>query len=108
MAQFGPGDFRSQRYPRLEGENLAKNLAIVDVIAAIAAEKGIATAQVALAWLLQKGDDVVAIPGTKRVKWLEQNVGAAAVALTQTDMERLQNVSLASGARYSDMSSIDA
>jgi aryl-alcohol dehydrogenase-like predicted oxidoreductase len=99
-------DFRRSQ-PRLQGENLEHNLAIVDVIEAVAREKGATPAQVALAWVHAQGDDVVPIPGTKRRKYLEQNVAALDVELTAEDLARLESVGQAAGARYADMSSVN-
>ena len=73
---FRAGDFRAVAFPRLAGENLEANRSLVDELAAIATEVGAEPAQVALAWVLSRGDDVVPIPGTKRRRWLEQNAAA--------------------------------
>jgi aryl-alcohol dehydrogenase-like predicted oxidoreductase len=106
------GDSRNSAYfPRLNGEGLDANLALVDRIAAIADEKGATPGQLALAWVLAQGDDVVPIPGTKRVAYLEENVGAADVQLTADDLAALDAAvprDAVVGARYGDMSSIDA
>jgi aryl-alcohol dehydrogenase-like predicted oxidoreductase len=72
---FAPDDFR-RRSPRFQGENFAKNLELVEQVKAIADEKGITAGQLALSWLLAQGDDIVPIPGTKRRKYLEENIGA--------------------------------
>jgi aryl-alcohol dehydrogenase-like predicted oxidoreductase len=100
-------DFR-RRNPRFAEEALRANLAIVDTVRAIADAKGATPAQVALAWVLAQGEDVVPIPGTKRVRYLEENVGALDVALTADEREQL-TTALPSpvGARYPDMSTID-
>ena len=86
MSALGSEDFRS-RNPRFAGEAGAANLAIVDAVSKVAETKGVAPAQVALAWVYRAGRrlgiPVVPIPGTKRVKWLEQNVGALDVELTR-------------------------
>jgi aryl-alcohol dehydrogenase-like predicted oxidoreductase len=106
---FAPDDFR--RYnPRFQGENLRRNLDLVDAVQAIAAEKGVEPGQLALAWLLAQGEDVVPIPGTRRVPYLEQNVAAVRVELTDADLARIAAVAprgVAAGDRYPDMSSID-
>jgi aryl-alcohol dehydrogenase-like predicted oxidoreductase len=97
-----PTDFRRGQ-PRLTGDNYEINLAKTKVIHEIAAEKGAAPGQIALAWLLHKGPDFVSIPGTRRVANLEQNVGAASVALSTEDMRRLEEalpVGAAQGDRY--------
>ena len=101
-------DFR--RYaPRFQGENFARNLELVEEIKRIAEEKGVTPSQLALAWVLARGDDIVPIPGTKRVKYLEQNAAAVDVELTPEDLDRIDEVfprGAASGERYPDMSSI--
>lgn len=89
--ELAPGDFRRGQ-ARFTDEALAANRAVVDVVADIAAGHGCTAGQVALAWALDRGDDVVPIPGTKRVAYLEQNVGAAAVTLTDDDRARLDAV----------------
>ncbi len=106
-SQLSKDDSRAQRFPRFEGENLKENLRIVDVVREVAAQKDAAPAQVALAWLLHKGKDIVPIPGTKKRKWLEQNAGAAAITLSADDMQRLESVGGAVGQRYADMRTID-
>ena len=102
LAEF---DFR-RGIPRFEGENFQRNLDLVAEVRKIAAEKDVSPAQLALAWLLAQGDDVVPIPGTKRAARVEENVGAAAVELTADDLARIDAISpvgAASGDRYSDM-----
>ena len=100
-------DFR-RRAPRFAEEALAANLAIVDTVRSVADAKGATPAQVALAWVLAQGDDVVPIPGTKRVRYLEENIGALDVVLTADELDRLTTaLPAAVGARYPDMSSID-
>ena len=86
-------DFR-RRSPRFQGANFSKNLEIVDAVAAMAQEKGCTPAQLALAWVLAQGDDVVPIPGTKRVSRLEENLGALDVALEPGDLDRLGQLSV--------------
>ena len=81
---FEEGDFRAG-LPRFAPENAAANGALVEIVRGIAAGKGCSAAQVALAWLLAKGDDIVPIPGTKRLKYLEDNVAAVAVSLSETE-----------------------
>ena len=96
------GDFR-RNAPRFQGENLQHNLGLVDEIAALAAAKGCTAAQLALAWVLAQGDDIVPIPGTKRRSYLEQNVAALDVALTVDDLARLDQAmppGAAAGTRY--------
>jgi aryl-alcohol dehydrogenase-like predicted oxidoreductase len=99
---LAPGDWRRMN-PRFQGENLAHNLALVGRVEALAREKGITAAQLALAWLLSRGKDVVPIPGTRRRARLEENVAAASVALTPADLARLDEAAppgAASGTRY--------
>ncbi len=106
---FAPDDFRRSN-PRFQGENFHKNLQLVERIGQIAREKECAPSQLALAWVLAQGDDVVPIPGTKHVKYLEENVAALDVHLTQDDLRRIEEVfppNAASGARYADMSSVN-
>jgi aryl-alcohol dehydrogenase-like predicted oxidoreductase len=98
-------DFRAQNDPRLQGENFDRNQAIADLVKEIAAAHGALPGQVALAWLLAKGDDIVPIPGTKRRTYLEQNIAAAELRLDADDMGRLdgalQEIGVA-GARYTE------
>jgi aryl-alcohol dehydrogenase-like predicted oxidoreductase len=106
---FEDGDFRTN-HPRFQGENFQRNLDLVERVRAIADEKGCAPGQLALAWVLRQGEDIVPIPGTKRVRYLEENVAAADVELTDDDLARLDEVApvgVAAGERYADMSSID-
>jgi aryl-alcohol dehydrogenase-like predicted oxidoreductase len=101
-------DFR-RRGPRFQAAALTANLAIVDAVRALADRLGATPGQVALAWVLAQGDDVVPIPGTKRVAYLEENVAAAAVTVTSADLAELDRaVPAAVGDRYPDMSSIDS
>jgi aryl-alcohol dehydrogenase-like predicted oxidoreductase len=94
-------DFRKTN-PRFTGQNFQRNLAIADAVQAIAAEAGVTPAQVALAWLLAKGDDVVPIPGTKRVSRLEENVAADAVTLTEDQRRRLDELPPAEGGHHTE------
>ena len=108
---FAPDDYR-RNAPRFQGDNFAKNLELVEQVKAIALEKGITAGQLALAWLLAQGDDIVPIPGTKRRTYLEENIGAATVTLTADDLSRINAVApqgVAAGDRYTaqSMSSID-
>jgi aryl-alcohol dehydrogenase-like predicted oxidoreductase len=89
--------------PRFQGENFQKNLDLVAKISEIAAEKNVTPAQLALAWVLAQGDDIAPIPGTKRRKYLEQNLAAAEIKLTKQDLARINEVAphgAAAGARY--------
>ena len=101
-------DFR--RYlPRLQAENLDANVALADAVRVMADEKGVTAAQLSLAWVLHQGPDVVPIPGTKRVRWLEENVAAADIALGAEDLARLDELAppgAAVGERYPDMSTV--
>ena len=95
------GDFR-RRGPRFTGENLDANLALAARVAEIAQEKGITPAQLALAWVLDRGEDIVPIPGTKRRTYLEQNAAAVDVTLTDEDRARLDALPAAAGTRYDE------
>jgi len=95
-------DYR-HRSPRFQGENFLKNLLLVGKIKEIAAEKGITPSQLALAWLLAQGEDIVPIPGTKRRQYLEENVAATQVVLTPEELQRIEEISpkgIAVGDRY--------
>src|SRR5829696_85601 len=105
LDQLAEDDFRRFQ-PRLQGENLEANVAIVERIDALAAAKGATPAQVALAWVLAQGEDVVPIPGTKRRSYLEENAGAVDVELTDDDLAALADAQ-AQGDRYADMSSVN-
>jgi aryl-alcohol dehydrogenase-like predicted oxidoreductase len=97
-------DFRRHGAPRFSSENLATNLALADAVKAVADEIGCTPAQAALAWLLAQGDDILPIPGTKRVKWLEENVAAADIALSTDQVRQLTEAIPAgkvAGERYS-------
>ncbi len=99
------------RHPRFQEENLKRNLAVVEVLKKIAGEKSITPGQLALAWLLHQGDDIVPIPGTKRRKWLEQNCAAVDVVLSKDEMHRIDEASppgAFAGQRYADMSTVNA
>jgi aryl-alcohol dehydrogenase-like predicted oxidoreductase len=99
---FGEDDFRRNN-PRFQGENFDANLRLVDEVRAMAADKGYTAGQLALAWVMAQGDDVVPIPGTKRRSYLEENVAACDIRLTEDDLARLDRlapVGIASGDRY--------
>lgn len=107
---FPDDDFR-RHHPRFQGENFDRNMELVGRVEEMAKEKGVTAGQLALAWVLHQGEDVVPIPGTKRVRYLEENVAAADVALSRDDLDRLSDIAPAgvtAGDRYADMSSIDA
>jgi aryl-alcohol dehydrogenase-like predicted oxidoreductase len=98
-----PADDFRRRQPRFQGENFQKNLDLVRHVEQVASRKGCTPAQLALAWLLHQGDDVVPIPGTTRVENLEENVGALGVTLTEADLRRIDAVfpkGVAAGERY--------
>jgi aryl-alcohol dehydrogenase-like predicted oxidoreductase len=102
-------DFR-RRHPRFRGENFRRNREIVERLETLAATHGVTTGQLALAWVLHQGDDIVAIPGTKHVEHLEQNVAAAQVHLTAGDLTALDDAAprgMTAGDRYADMSTVD-
>ena len=99
--QFDPNDFRASN-PRFTGENFQRNLRIADEVQAVAADAGVTPAQVALAWLLAKGDDIAPIPGTRRVARLEENVAADNVVLTADQMKRLDELTPASGGHHNE------
>ncbi len=99
---FGPDDFR-RTSPRFQGENFQKNLDLVAEVQQMARDKGCTGAQLALAWVLAQGKHIVPIPGTKRVKYLEENLGALDVTLTPDDLARIDATfppGVATGARY--------
>ena len=103
------GDFRRSS-PRFQGENFQKNLELVGRVKEIANEKGVAASQLALAWLLHQGEDIVPIPGTKRREYLEENVAVAGITLTDEELKRIDEAApkgAASGERYSDMSPVN-
>jgi len=105
VAGLASGDFRRGQ-PRFQGENLDVNQAIVDRIRQLAAARGVTPAQLALAWVARQGPDIVPIPGTKRRRYLEENVAAAEVVLTDDELSALAEAGTARGDRYADMSRI--
>jgi aryl-alcohol dehydrogenase-like predicted oxidoreductase len=103
-------DMRRFISPRFENENMETNLKVVDRIKEIAQEKGITPSQLALAWVLAQGKDMVPIPGTKRRSYLEENIAAAGIHLSKSDLARIEEAApkgFAAGGRYRDMSSIN-
>src|SRR5438094_1566913 len=106
--QLSDDDWRKTN-PRFIGENLQRNLRIVDEVRAVAREAGATSAQIALAWLLAQGDDIAPIPGTKRVSRVEENAAADNVELTADQLERLNNLTPAAGDRHEEfnMATID-
>ena len=107
-ADLPEGDTRPHRFPRFGEEHFDRNLGLVDAVTELAATKGCAPGQVAIAWVLAQGDDVVPIPGTKRLRYLEENVAAADVVLDADDLAWLDaNVGPPSGERYADMGTVN-
>jgi aryl-alcohol dehydrogenase-like predicted oxidoreductase len=107
---LAPDDSR-HRHPRFQGENFERNLELLRRLEAMAAAKRVTAPQLALAWLLAKGDDIVPIPGTKRRTYLEQNVAAVAVRLSADEVRQLDEAipsGTTSGSRYPDMSHVNA
>jgi aryl-alcohol dehydrogenase-like predicted oxidoreductase len=102
--QFSEGDFR-RFSPRFQGENSGRNPAVVETVAALAAKLGVTSSQLALAWVLAQGDDIVPIPGTKRRAYLEENIAALDVVLLPDDLAAIEEVAprgVAAGNRYPD------
>jgi aryl-alcohol dehydrogenase-like predicted oxidoreductase len=103
---LAPDDFR-RHSPRFQGENFQKNLQLVERIQQMATEKGCTPAQLTLAWVLSRGEDVVPIPGTKRRKYLDENLAALDVQLSAADLERIDEIAprgVTAGARYPETS----
>ncbi len=103
---FGEGDFRAND-PRMGEENFERNLAIVETVQRIAESKDATPAQVALAWVLSQGDDVVPIPGTRRPERVEENAAAAGIELDEAARRELDAADTAAGDRYADMSTVN-
>jgi len=104
-----PGDFR-RRNPRFQGENFRKNLELLARVRAVAEEKGVTPAQIALAWVLAQGDDIVPIPGTTRGEHLDEDLAATAVELAPGDLRRLDEAApkgVTAGDRYPNMSTVN-
>ena len=97
-----PDDDWRKTNPRFIGENFQHNLRIVDEVQAVAAEAGATPAQIALAWLLAQGDDIAPIPGTRRVARVEENTSADGIVLNEGQLDRLNNLAPAAGARHDD------
>ncbi|MFP3668378.1 aldo/keto reductase [Priestia sp. SIMBA_032] len=103
------GDYR-RFSPRFQGENFTKNLDLVNQIRELAREKDCQPSQLALAWILSQGDDIVPIPGTKRIQYLEENIGALKIQLSKEELYRINKVApkgVAAGERYPDMGSVN-
>lgn len=106
---LAPDDYR-RKAPRFQGENFNKNLQLVKSVEAIAQEKGVTAAQVALAWVMAQGDDIVPIPGTKKRSRLEENIRATDVTLSKKELEQLSRAApkgFTAGNRYEDMSTVN-
>lgn len=104
------GDYRASRYPRFAAENLQQNLELVQRIEEMAASKGVKPGQLALAWVLAQGEDIVPIPGTKRRTYLEENIAAAQITLSQAELDQIGKMlppGIAAGDRYPDMSTVN-
>jgi aryl-alcohol dehydrogenase-like predicted oxidoreductase len=100
--ELDEGDYR-RHGPRFTGENLRENLKLAERVRELAAEKGIAPGQLALAWVLHRGEHIVPIPGTKRVSYLEENLSAADIALSEQEVQRIaETVPTATGDRYDE------
>jgi len=109
LDDFDADDYR-RRSPRFQGENFQKNLDLLASVEALAQEKGVTPSQLALAWVLHRGDDIVPIPGTKHVRYLEENVAALNVTLTEDELRRIDEIApkgAAAGERYPDMSTVN-
>jgi aryl-alcohol dehydrogenase-like predicted oxidoreductase len=105
-----PQDDYRRHQPRFQGENFSKNLKVVRIIEAMAAAKHRTPAQLALAWVLAQGDDIVPIPGTKRRAYLEENTAALAVSWTPEELRQISEAlpqGVAEGDRYPDMSTVN-
>jgi aryl-alcohol dehydrogenase-like predicted oxidoreductase len=105
-SDFGDGDFRNND-PRMGAENFDRNRGIVEAVRDVAARKGATPAQIALAWVLALGEDLVPIPGTRRIGRLEENAAAAEVVLDASDLEELNGIETAVGDRYANMESVN-
>jgi aryl-alcohol dehydrogenase-like predicted oxidoreductase len=102
-----PADDYRRNSPRFQGDNFRKNLDLVEKLQALAATKGCTASQLALAWVLAQGEDIVPIPGTKRLRYLEENLGAASVTLTTEELRQIEAIlppGSTSGARYPEHS----
>ena len=107
-ADLPEGDSRAGRFPRFSEENFRSNLQLVDRVVELASTKGCTPGQLALAWVLGRGGDIVPIPGTKRRRFLEENLAAAEVELTESDLVWLdEHVGPPAGDRYPDMSGVN-
>jgi aryl-alcohol dehydrogenase-like predicted oxidoreductase len=108
LEDLAADDFRRNN-PRFQGDNLRKNLELVDRVKQLADQRGLKPGQVALAWLLAQGDDVVPIPGTKRLTYLQENIDAVNVKLSEDEMRALDEAApngATAGDRYADMTAV--
>ena len=101
-----PDDYRRTN-PRFKGENFQKNLDLVKRVEQIAKRKGVTPAQLAIAWVLSRGDDIVPIPGSKTVKHLEENAAAVDIELSREDVAQLDDIGVAAGDRYPSMAAVN-
>ncbi|BAY09114.1 aldo/keto reductase [Calothrix sp. NIES-2098] len=109
LDDLAPDDYR-RNSPRFQGENFSKNLQLVEKVKAMANDKGVTPTQLALAWLLAQGEDIVPIPGTKRRTYLEENIAATEITLTPEDLKQLEAIApkgVVAGDRYPDMSTVN-
>jgi aryl-alcohol dehydrogenase-like predicted oxidoreductase len=105
-----PEDDTRRNHPRFKGDNFYKNLELVEKVNQIAAEKGVKPGQLALAWVLAQGDDIVPIPGTKHIDYLKENIAAVDIELTDEDLKRIDEAApkgAVSGDRYANMSTVN-
>ena len=103
-ADLPENDFRRDS-PRFSPENFGRNLKLVDAVEGIARRKGVKASQIALAWVLAQGEDIVPIPGTRRIAYLEENLAAESIVLTREEVEEIDDIfpaDAAAGARYAD------
>jgi aryl-alcohol dehydrogenase-like predicted oxidoreductase len=110
LEELGEGDFRVERYPRFMGENREHNLKLAGRVREIAEAKGATPAQLALAWVLHQGQDIVPIPGTKRIRYLEENAASVELELDPETLQELDEalpVGAVQGDRYSDMTRVN-
>ena len=108
IEDFEEGDYR-RFSPRFQGENFTKNLELVKKIGELAKEKGCTPAQLALAWVLAQGEFIFPIPGTKHIRYLEENLGAINVQLSQNELEEIERIApkdVASGSRYPEQAMV--
>ncbi|MGI8790661.1 MAG: aldo/keto reductase [Actinomycetota bacterium] len=99
-----------RQFPRFQGDNFERNLELVERVTEIANEKSVSASQLALAWVLHQGEDIVPIPGTKRRSYLEENAAASEITLDEGDLDRIDKASpsgSAAGDRYPDMSVVN-